>query len=225
MPWHMIGEVSLDLSTLIYFIWFIPQLKLTFKRKSTEGLSLWMHGLLISGYLADLVYGFGREMPLQYRMVTVSGLFYLGFEHFQFWRYGLKTLIDRITFYCFNFVFSFFLIYAILTITIDKESKFFYDMAGMISNFCWLTFFIPQIIKNFKEKSTKGLSFSFVILSLFTTLLDMISTFALNYDWPSKVGIPITLLKKLILVSQFVYYNKYKFRRKNLCHLNKMLIG
>lgn len=208
MNWHTIGEISLNISTAIYFIWFIPQLKLTFQRKSTQGLSLCMHGLLLSGYLADLMYGFGTQMPIQYRLVTISGLFYLGIEHLQFWLYGLKGTIEKWTFLAFNIFFILFFLYALASITIIKETRFFYDMAGMVSNFCWLTFFVPQILKNYQKKSTEGLSVYFVVLSVFTTICDMTSTFALNYDWPSQLGVPVTLIKKLILLYQFYYYNK-----------------
>ena len=45
--------------------------------------------LLISW--CDLIYGFGREMQWQYRMVTVVGLLSLSIQHYQFGRYGLHT--------------------------------------------------------------------------------------------------------------------------------------
>lgn len=228
MSWHSIGEISLDIATLIYFIWFIPQLRMTFKRKSTEGLSLWMHGFLIAGYLADLVYGFGRELPVQYRIVTIVGLLCLVCEHFQFWRYGLKTSIAKKTFYLFNVVFISFLVYTVATITVLKETKFFYDMAGMISNICWFVFFIPQIVKNYRNKSSKGLSTSFVVLSLFTTMLDTISTYALGYPWPSKIGIPVTLFKKSLLISQCYYYRSrdiYRYRDSKQWIMRKIKIG
>jgi len=224
MSWHIIGETSLDISVFIYFIWFIPQLRLTFKRKSTEGLSLWMHGFLIAGYLADLVYGFGRELPIQYRMVTIVGLVCLACEHFQFWRYGLKTNIAKKTFYLFNAVLISFLIYAVATITVLKETEFFYDLAGVTSSACWFVFFIPQIIKNYRSKSTESLSTSFVVLSLFTTILDTISTYALGYPWPSKIGVPMTLFKKSLLLGQCYYYRD-KDRESKQWVMRKIRIG
>lgn len=205
---HMIGEIALNISTFIYFVWFFPQIRLTFKRKSISGLSLWMHGLLLTGYLADLVYGFGREMPIQYRMVTIFGLCSLGVEHYQFWKYGLKKLMERRVFHLINVFFISFFCYAIITITVDKQSKFFYDAAGMISNFCWMTFFIPQIVKNYVNKSTEGLSLGFVMLSLLSAVADLVSTYALNFDWPSRDYAPIVLVKQLFVLGQFVYYRK-----------------
>ena len=82
-------------------------------------------------------------------------------------------------------------------------------MAGMISNFCWFTFFIPQIIKNYVDQSTEGLSVSFVLLSIFSALCDVISTYALNYDWPSQYYVPISLAQKFIVLGQGIYY-RYK---------------
>ena len=49
MTAHQIGEITLSLSTIVYFFWFVPQIILNYKRKSTAGFSLWMHGLLLIG--------------------------------------------------------------------------------------------------------------------------------------------------------------------------------
>src|SRR3989338_11149191 len=96
MTHHVIGEITLSLSTLIYFFWFLPQIYLNFKRKNTDGLSLWMHGLLLLGYSADLLYGFGRHMQWQYRLVTIVGLICLFVQHIQFGKYGLHSKAIKI---------------------------------------------------------------------------------------------------------------------------------
>src|SRR5438445_7099169 len=91
MTAHTVGEITVNISSLIYFVWFVPQIWLNYRRKNTDGLSLWMHGLLLLGYSADLLYGFGRDMQWQYRMVTIVGLFFLFIQHYQFGRYGLHS--------------------------------------------------------------------------------------------------------------------------------------
>lgn len=53
ITYHNIGEITASVSTLVYFIWFLPQLWLNLKRHNTDGLSLWMHGLLLLGSYAD----------------------------------------------------------------------------------------------------------------------------------------------------------------------------
>ncbi len=203
---HLIGEITLSISSAIYFVWFLPQIYLNFKRKSTEGFSLWMHGLLLLGYSADLLYGFGRHMQWQYRAVTIVGLLCLFVQHTQFYRYGLKTKYFTLNYLFLSLLTMIVFTYAVLNFTVLHHGKKYYDIAGFISDMCWASYVFPQIIKNYRLKSTKGLSVAFVAISILLSFLDITSTFALHWDWPSVLSECVTLLKKSILVFQMVYY-------------------
>lgn len=207
MTSHALGEITLSISTIIYFIWFLPQIWMTYRRKSTVGLSLWMHSLLFLGYSADLLYGFGREMQWQYRLVTIVGLVCLLVQHIQFARYGLQTKAVRRHFAVLSILLASVFVYALFNLIAERHGKMYYDMAGLASTICWTTYFIPQIIKNFRLKSTKGLSVAFVVIALVLSLLDITSTFALHWAWPSVLSECLTLIKKIILVAQMVYYS------------------
>lgn len=208
MTAHLIGEITLSISSIVYFIWFLPQLWMNFKRKNTDGLSLWMHGLLLLGYSADLLYGFGRHMQWQYRAVTIVGLICLFIQHMQFACYGMHSKAIKINFALLTLMVAVVFSYAVLNFTVLHHGKRYYDIAGFISDVCWMTYLFPQILKNFRQKSTQGLSVSFVVLSVVISLLDMTSTFALHWDWPSVLSSSVALLKKFILVFQIFYYGR-----------------
>lgn len=205
---HLIGEITLTISSVIYFIWFLPQLWLNFKRKNTDGLSLWMHGLLLLGYSADLLYGFGRHMQWQYRMVTVVGLICLFVQHVQFARFGLHSRAIKNNFIFLSVLVVIVFSYAILNFTVLHHGKKYYDVAGFVSDACWMTFLFPQMFKNFRLKSTAGLSNGFVELAILLSLLDMTSALLLQWDLPSLVNPCVSLLKKSVLAFQIVYYRK-----------------
>lgn len=207
---HFVGETTLSISTFFYFIWFLPQLWLNFKRKDTEGLSYWMHGLLFLGYSADLMYGFGRDMQWQYRLVTIIGLVSLVIQHYQVGRYGLHSRAERLNYLFMSFLILGFLMFSIDNIVLKHHGKRYYDISGAVSSFCWVVYMLPQIIKNYLRKSTEGLSLYFVIFSMLITGCDLTSAIALNWDWPSLMGAPITLLKKGVLLFQCFYYGKQK---------------
>jgi len=205
---HILGEIALNISTALYLIWFVPQIKMTFNRKSTSGLSLLMHSILMLGYIMDLMYGFGRHLPIQYRLVTIIGLTSLLIEHFQFARYGLQNIIEKRLFYGISLAFLILFISVIFNVFVDVHSKLYYNIAGFISMFCWLAFLWPQIIKNFVNKSTQGLSTSFVWITVITSICDIISAYALNWALPSKISAPVGLIKKSILITQCYYYKE-----------------
>jgi len=209
---NLIGQISLDISTLAYLIWFVPQIILNFKRHSTQGLSLSMHGLLCVGYLCDLIYGFGLGMQWQYRLVTGIGLASLFIQNYQFGRYGLYKKLEKIYFIFLNFLFFILIIFAFKILVFSHAYFFhqaFYDHIGMVSNICWFTYMIPQIIKNYFSKSTFGLSPYFVLIALFLNLCDSTSAWALDWDYPSKIGAMTAFGKNLILIFQVIYYAKF----------------
>jgi uncharacterized protein with PQ loop repeat len=214
----LIGQISLNTSFFIYVIWLLPQILLNFKRKDTEGLSMLMHGILYLGFLTDLMYGFGREMQWQYRAVTIIGLLSLTVQHYQFFRYGLHNAKQKMMFHILSIFCLSLLMYVISTIRSNHTSQQFYDAAGMISNACWLSYMLPQIIKNHLNRSTVGLSLAFIFLSMFLEVCDFTSAWMLGWDYPSKVGPLVTFIGNLILFFQITYYAKKdkKFSKSKL---------
>ena len=206
MTAHTLGEITLSISTIVYFFWFIPQIILNHERKSTQGFSLWMHGLLLIGYTADLLYGFGRHMEWQYRVVTITGLCFLFVEHTQFARYDCRTIVQKWNFVVLTTIVIVLLTYATLNFTWFHHGKRYYNIAGFISDLCWLTYILPQLIKNYRQKSTEGLSVGFVALSVVLSVLNITSTFALHWSWPSILNESISPVEKLILIFQMWYY-------------------
>ncbi|HLB56971.1 MAG TPA: PQ-loop repeat-containing protein [Coxiellaceae bacterium] len=205
---HLIGEITLSISSVIYCVWFIPQIWENFQRKSTDGLSLWMHGLLFLGYSIDLMYGFGRHMQWQYCLVTIVGLIFLFIQHYQFARYDLKSKTEYWNFAVLSCLVIFALLFSILNITVFHHNKWYYDKAGYVETGCYFAYVFPQIIKNYCKKSTLGLSRLFVTFSILLGFLDFISALTLHWDLPSLLMPSVDIIKKLILVLQMMYYAK-----------------
>lgn len=203
-----IGHITLNISMTIYLVWFVPQILLNFKRQDTEGLSMLMHGILCLGYLSDLMYGFGLGMQWQYRTVTIVGLISLTIQHYQFGRYGLHRITEKYTYLALNFFYIGLFCFAIYSIKFSSHSRNFYDLAGMIANAAWLSYMVPQIIKNYINQSTVGLSKYFVAIGIFLNLCDSTSAWTLSWDYPSKIGPAVTFFGNLILLLQFFYYEK-----------------
>ena len=200
-----VGEISLNFSLSIYLVWLLPQLILNFKRQTTQGLSLSLHALLFTGYLSDLLYGFGCHMQWQYRIVTLIGLSCLIVQHLQFRYYGLAAN-EKFGYLLFNIG----IIIGSLTILIIlihfKSNRLLFDSAGLIANFCWFSYAFPQIIKNYRQQSTVALSLIFIILGIISNICDTVSAWSLDWDYPSKIGAPISLVENLILLIQIRYY-------------------
>jgi uncharacterized protein with PQ loop repeat len=203
---QLIGQISLNISVSIYLIWFVPQIFVNFKRRNTQGLSFFMHSILCFGYLCDLLYGFGREMQWQYRLVTIIGLLSLLIQHYQFFKYGRHDLKQRRIYLLLSLIFLLMLGYILGAIKAKFHSGNFYDTAGMIANIAGIIYMWPQLRENYLYQSTVGLSLSFILLGAFLKSCDIISAYALDWAYPSKVGPIISLLGSVILLWQFYQY-------------------
>src|SRR3990167_9795020 len=84
-----VGYITLNLSFILYLIFFVPQLFHNARHSRIQQLSLGMHYVFCTAYLMDLAYGFGRDMQWQYKTVTIVGLASLTVQHFQIYRSGL----------------------------------------------------------------------------------------------------------------------------------------
>jgi len=200
--WKEAGEIVLRISFFSYLFFLLPQIIHNLHGKSIEGLSLKMHGILFLGYIFDFAYGNGRDMEIEYRLVTISGLIFLCLQHYQFWRYSqniTKELCRLVAVFilCFMGV-SYFL-------WVGNERVFV--LSGWLAHVCFLTYLLPQMLKNYQNKSTKDLSFGFVCLGIVSVSCDLFCAWALEWDIPSKVGSGFALLIKIILLRQFYLYN------------------
>lgn len=203
---HTLGIVSLNLSLCLYLILFIPQIITNHKRQGV-GISYGMHLILCLGYLADCLYGYGLHLNWQYRLVTVIGLLSLGYQHYQIYRYnGQDHPCFSLTTACLGAA----LITAIAFIHWPL-SHTQYDAVGMLSNAAWLLYALPQIYKQAQQHSTAGLSCSFLYLTLTLSVLDGMTYWLLNWDYPSKIGHAIRVCEHL-----FLLYQVYRYRG-NLC--------
>ncbi len=68
--------------------------------------------------------------------------------------------------------------------------------------------FVPQIFKNIKLKSTEALSVWFIALAVIAIICDIISAWTLNWDYPSKIGPPLQLIAKFMILYQMYYYRQ-----------------
>ena len=204
MSLQSLGLVSLSFSTIIYCVWLLPQIGYNAKRQSMEGLSFSWHALLVFGACFDAIYGVGTQLPWLYRLVTMLTLTALAVQQWQWVVYGC---CDRLRIPIMTVTASAIILLVIATCHACLPfSRGVYDIAGLLSNLSFLLYPLPQIIKQYHERSTAGLSVLFVCLSLVLNICDGFSAVALDWDWPSLLGPPLLILCQIILLVQVHRY-------------------
>ena len=198
---HLIGTTTLNISFATYILLYMPQVLLNLKRKSTDGLSFLMHSILVIGYIADMIYGFGRHMQWQYRAVTLVGLICLALQHFQIGYY--QKITRRYIFVTLALVL--WLALSIYAIQATLPTAIYID-AGLIAWATGVVYTLPQIWKNHRFASCLGVSLTFVWLDIMCSTCDTISAWSLGWDYPSKLGSPLELLFGIFLLIQLYYY-------------------
>jgi len=199
---HLIGEITLNISTIIYLIYYLPQLIHNIKSSNLREMSFYFHFILLTAALSDLVYGFGMHMPWQYRLVSFTWVAYLLVQQFQLWRIHKKSRK-------FQFLSCSLLAYTIagfLLYLSGSKMLTVFVVFGYISVFFGIIHTVPQIVRNFNLSSAHALSVYYLILVLVTRVCDNVSAWMLHWPLPSKIGPVIGFICTIVLLSQWLYY-------------------
>lgn len=207
--YQWLGYFTLRISCIVYLLFLIPQIILNIQRKSVQGLSFTMHSILLIAYICDLGYGIGKQMQLEYIAVSIIGCICLIIQHCQF--YILSEILPK--YYKLITTITCILGLIVISTVIWKASIIVYTVLGFISMIGWLTYTIPQIIKNTNLNNTQALSIMFILFGLTASCCDSISAYILDWGLPNKIGSPVSLCLKLILLIQILLY---KFRHNNI---------
>lgn len=202
---HCIGEVTLNFTALIYIIWQIPQFMHNIQQKTNNNLSIKTHLILLLGYVVDLVYGFGEQLPLQYKIVTISGLICLVAEHCQVWVYWKYD--EHYKSYFILFTVLLFLC-AIKSLLSGAHTKNYYNICAIIAWLCWLSCLWPQLYANYRAQNVTGISCLTATLAMLTGIGDVISSFTLAWPLMSKLALIGMLIPRTILMVQLKLYKK-----------------
>ena len=190
-----IASLSLNLSLVIYLTNYIPQLLHNHRSTHISNLSSYFHALLFISYFADLLYGFGCQLPWQYKLVSISGVFYLYFQHRQ-----LKPFLDSRVLLWTNIILFFLMALFIIFYVIDKS--FLFTLFGYIAEAAGVACALPQIIKNIGTAAALSLSASYLGLKLISEICDNISAHLLSWPLPSKIGAAISMILCLVMIHQ-----------------------
>lgn len=204
----VVGNVSLNLSSFLYLILLVPQIIHNQKAENIAGLSLWLHFLLYISYSFDMVYGIADEMPLQYRIVSVVGLCLVMLQHLQL----LKFHIQQRSFFLIKLGFLFIIGHAALYYSFF--SKFNTNglsdntilLLGIVARGCEIIYCVPQIFKNRIARSASAVSRHFIYLNLLLAVLETLSAWCLDWEWPNKVVSPLSILVMFIILLQHQKY-------------------
>lgn len=202
----MLGQISLNLSFLMYLFLYLPQVIHNQKQTSLVGLSKWMHLIMYVGYSLDLLYGFSNHLPWQYRTISAVGWLLLTIQHLQLIHYFKQTEQKAwwIIFY------GIVLFGTSLLVLMLRQYHHFNHLAlytiGYASQIAFVIAFIPQILKSKRIQSAQALNVFYIILCHLLAVLDCISAWQLNWGWPNKLGSCLIIGLTSVLLLQYYLY-------------------
>lgn len=200
-----LGNLTLNIAFVLYLIVYVPQIRHNKNKHHLAELSISLHMLIMTSFVLDLLYALFKPLPWQYRAVSIAALSTLSIQQFQLMRFAQERGQIRLL--------AVLSLFSVSLISILMLLGFFYFDAmahssntilliGWVSRVGFLSYIVPQIIKNYRMSSAKALSTSFLALSLFLSLLDLTSAWCLDWGWPNKLGTPLTITLTLMLLWQ-----------------------
>lgn len=182
-----IGTISLNISLIIYCLYFFPQIIYNQLKCQAGNISYLTQILMITTNGLDLIYGFGFNLEWQYRTVSILTLSCLLFKQWQIYRDSdAKSLF-------FHLLALSISISSFLIVTITNLSTSILQQIGLISMLCYAMYWLPKIIKNTRDKSARGFSTLFIMLNGLELICDEISAITLAWPLPSIIS-PLLLL-------------------------------
>ncbi|APC96896.1 PQ-loop repeat-containing protein [Francisella frigiditurris] len=202
-----IGNITLNISFILYLVLFLPQTIHNQLKHTTREISLWTHSLMIIANSLDLIYAIGFNMPWQYITVSVVLLTFLTIQQLQILNDKLSNKIFLHSF----FIFSFLLIaiYFALNNSFTEKNLLIF---GSISNIIYNIYWFPQIWKNFRTKQAAGFSIIYLYLSIITCSCDIVSGLTLNWPIPTIIGSLFLFCLINIQIFQYLYYKKGNYK-------------
>lgn len=91
------------------------------------------------------------------------------------------------------------------------------NICGYISNSIWFLVLLPQLYKNYKRKSTEGLSFIWAFCNFTASLINVFFVFFIDVPIFSKVGGLYMPILEFIMIIQFYIYQNISFIKKIYC--------
>lgn len=209
-----LGNITLNIAFVLYLIVYIPQLRHNKNKHHLAELSISLHMIIMTSFVLDLLYGLLKPLPWQYRAVSIVALGTLSIQQMQLMRLAQQRaqvlLCSALGLFCLSLMLILILTGIIYFDALSNSSNAIV-LIGWVSRIGFLSYILPQIIKNHRMNSAKALSTTFLTISLFLSFLDLTSAWCLDWGWPNKLGTPLTITLTLMLLWQKKRYTP-KFR-------------
>lgn len=198
-----LGNLTLNIAFVLYLIVYVPQIRHNKNKHHLAELSISLHMIIMTSFVLDLLYSLLKPLPWQYRAVSIVALGTLSIQQMQLMRLALQRgqtlLLSALGFFCLSLI---LILTSVFYFDVLSSSSNTILLIGWVSRVGFLSYIVPQIIKNYRMSSAKALSTSFLSLSLFLSLLDLTSAWCLDWGWPNKLGTPLTITLTLMLLWQ-----------------------
>ena len=191
-------------SNTVFLFGIISQVVLNYKYKSINGLSKIFLFITLIGYSAHLLYVYGLNLPIIYKIVVPVSFFFvliLVFQRFFYTKHKIR--LHSV------FVYSvFFLLFFLLIILDVYFPKTIGNLAGWFSFIIWFIYLLPQMFRIYLKKSVEGFSFLFVFLGLISNSLEFVVVLVLKLPIQSIFITVRGIVFFSILCLQFWIYRK-----------------
>ena len=155
-----LGNITLNIAFVLYLIVYVPQIRHNKNKHHLAELSISLHMIIMTSFVLDLLYGLLKPLPWQYRAVSIVALGTLCIQQLQLMRLAQQR--GQILLFS-----TLGMFYLSLILILILTSVFYFDalssssntilLIGWVSRIGFLSYIVPQIIKNYRMNSAKAL--------------------------------------------------------------------
>lgn len=208
---QLIGVYTINISFALHFVVYIPQIIHNRKYKKNMEISPITQCAMLLAYGSNVIFGITHSMPWQYATISMVLLLPTLFQQYQM--YISKSY--KMAWHIFAIVWA-MVIVAVISIYLMGDylpafinylfDKVTYQTVNIASTI-YMLYWLPQIYRNFKNKTANGFAMIFLYIGLAEAILNTFTAIAYEYPLISLItGIEVGIML-LIVMYQYYLYN------------------
>jgi hypothetical protein len=205
-----IGIYTINISFALHFVVYIPQIIHNRKHKQNMEISPLTQCAMLIAYGSNVIFGITHNMPWQYATISLVLLLPTLFQQYQM--YLSKSY--KVAWHIFAIAWTVVII-AVISIYIMNDSlpisfnswfqKITYQTVN-IASIIYMVYWLPQIYRNFKNKTANGFAMIFLYIGLVEAVLNTFTAIAYKYPIISLItGIEVGIMLIIVMFQHYLY--------------------
>ena len=216
-----IGIYTINISFAMHFFVYIPQIIHNRKYKTKMQISALTQCTMLIAYGSNVIFGITHNMPWQYATISLVLLLPTFFQQYQM--YFSKSYHKAWHIFAIIWAITIVVVVSLYLMSNHWSASFNYIFDKItyqtvnIASTIYMVYWLPQIYRNFKNKTANGFAMIFLYIGLTEAVLNSFTAIAYKYPLISLItGIEVGIMLIIVMYQHYIYDVKPQLKDSQL---------